>query len=165
MRNMNDVFKYLFECIMSPVKKIQSIVLYLDGHLTRYCKRLDALILAFFTEKVAVFLEKNVIDFVENIFVGAEIVFMGFKIGLETFFDAKVSKLAKVLGSFRIALETFTVRWSLRWYLFFAQYVTLAVICIAVGFGIGTVLIILFYDDGLERVMDVYNYFKNPPRR
>ena len=40
----------------------------------------------------------------------------------------------------------------------------LAIICIAIGFGLGTMMILWYYDDGLEMIMDVYNYFKNPPR-
>ena len=80
-------------------------------------------------------------------------------------FRSRVIRLEEALMPFGIALEAFAVRWSLWWYLFCVQYVILALICIAIGFGIGTIGIMLLYDDGTERVMDVYNYFKNPPRR
>ena len=136
--------------------RIQNFLLDLD-------RRTDAYVIPF--EKGFMALGEDMVQFFENIYVGSEIVFMAIVRYVNASFEARVIRLEEALTPFGIALEAFAVRWSLWWYLFCVQYVILALICIAIGFGMGTIGIMLFYDDGTERVMDVYNYFKNPPRR
>lgn len=60
-------------------------------------------------------------------------------------------------------LSLFALRYLKWWFYFFANCV-IAVTATSFGFSLGVVLIVLFHDDGLERVTDLYNYFKNPPR-
>ena len=63
-------------------------------------------------------------------------------------------------------LKAFSLRFALRlnWYMYFVANCIIAVSATSFGFALGALLTIVVYDDGLERVMDVYNYFKRPPR-
>lgn len=53
---------------------------------------------------------------------------------------------------------------ELKWWMviFLRQFVN--GISLFIGLCLGTLWTIGMYDDGLERVLDVYHYFKRPPR-
>ena len=63
-----------------------------------------------------------------------------------------------------LKLRLFALR-CLKWWFYFIANCVIAITATSFGFALGVVLTVLLYDDGLERVMDLYNYFKNPPRR
>ena len=163
MKNFRDVFEYAKEVLLYIFNYIKNSLIYIDkrslyyeGHFKIFMRPFENLCSSFF---------EGAVDFVDNIYLGTKIVIEALGSYLNASLEAKLVKIEKLVLFFGTALEAFTVRWSLRWYLFFVRYLVYALICIAIGFGIGTVLTILLYDDGTERVMDVYNYFKNPPRR
>ena len=76
----------------------------------------------------------------------------------------RLTKLIEWVKSKRSKLRMLALRFNLRWYAFFVANCILAFAATSFGFALGALLTILVYDDGLERVMDVYNYFKRPPR-
>ena len=63
-----------------------------------------------------------------------------------------------------LKLNLFALR-CLKWWFYFVANCIIAITATSFGFALGVALIVLLYDDGLERVMDLYNYFKNLPRR
>jgi hypothetical protein len=75
------------------------------------------------------------------------------------------AKLVEWVRSQKMNLDKFALRWNLRWYKYFFGNCIIAVTATSFGFVLGCLLTIMVYDDGLERVTDLYNYFKNPPRR
>jgi hypothetical protein len=74
------------------------------------------------------------------------------------------AKLLEWVRSQKLNFDKFALRWNLKWYKFFFGNCVIAVTATSFGFALGVVLTVVVYDDGLERVMDLYNYFKNPPR-
>jgi hypothetical protein len=73
-------------------------------------------------------------------------------------------ELIEWVRSQKLNFERFALRWNLRWYKYFVGNCIIAVTATSFGFALGVVLTVVVYDDGLERVLDLYNYFKNPPR-
>ena len=63
-----------------------------------------------------------------------------------------------------LKLNMFALR-CLKWWFYFVANSVIAITATSFGFALGVALIVLLYDDGLERVMDLYNYFKNLPKR
>lgn len=55
--------------------------------------------------------------------------------------------------------------WKLEWWMVLVLRQLVNGISLFIGLCLGTLWTIGMYDDGLERVLDVYNYFKNPPRK
>lgn len=86
------------------------------------------------------------------------------RVRLRTSFLTKLIAFEDLITSWENRFDHFAIKWSLKWYLFFVLHKICAIICISIGFAIGTLWTIYFCDDGLERVMDVYNYMKNPPK-
>ena len=64
----------------------------------------------------------------------------------------------------RLKLNLFILR-CLKWWFYFIANCIIAITATSFGFALGVALTVLLYDDGLERVIDLYNYFKSPPRR
>jgi hypothetical protein len=75
------------------------------------------------------------------------------------------AKFIEWVRSQKMNLDKFALRWNLRWYKYFFGNCIIAITATSFGFVLGCLLTIMVYDDGLERVTDLYNYFKNPPRR
>lgn len=78
--------------------------------------------------------------------------------------ERRLADLVEWMKSQKSNLRAFALRWNLSWYMYFIANCIIAVSATSFGFALGALLTVLVYDDGLERVMDVYNYFKRPPR-
>lgn len=74
-----------------------------------------------------------------------------------------LTKIIEWIKSQGLKLSSFVLR-CLKWWMYFVGNCVIAVTATSFGFALGIGLIVLLYDDGLEKVMDLYNYFKNPPR-
>ena len=84
-----------------------------------------------------------------------------------TWFLGGRERWVKVIGwvkSQKLHLTSLVLRY-LKWWMYFVGNCLIAVTATSFGFALGVVLIILLYDDGLERVTDLYNYCKNLPKR
>ena len=76
--------------------------------------------------------------------------------------ERRSAGLVEWVKSQKSNLRIFILR-NLNWYKYFVGNCIIAVSATSFGFALGALLTIVVYDDGLERVMDVYNYFKRPP--